>query len=151
MFARRRVNRRVVGGLEGRCRYDAPMMPIRMERLELVAATLAHIEADLESPERLGKLLGAAVPASWPPGEYDRSAMEFFRARLLEGEDAVGWYVWYAIQRPVGDDHPVVIGAGGYLGPPGADGVVEIGYSIAPEFHGRAFATELVRALVSQA
>jgi ribosomal-protein-alanine N-acetyltransferase len=127
------------------------MMPIRVERLELVPATLAHIEADMESPERLGQLLGAAVPASWPPGEYDRSAMEFFRDRLLESDDAVGWYAWYAIHRPIDEDQPVVIGAGGYLGPPGADGVVEIGYSIAPEFQGRAFATELVQALVSQA
>jgi len=126
-------------------------MLIRTERLELVPATLAHIEADLESPERLGRLLGAAVPASWPPGEYDRSAMEFFRSRLSESSDAVGWYGWYAVHRPAEGDDAVVIGAGGYLGPPGSDGVVEIGYSIAPEFQARAFATELVQALVSRA
>jgi RimJ/RimL family protein N-acetyltransferase len=96
-------------------------------------------------------LLGAAVPASWPPGEYDRSALEFFRARLSESDDAVGWYGWYAIHRPVEGDGGVVIGAGGYLGPPGSDGVVEVGYSISPEFQARGFATELVQALVSHA
>ena len=127
------------------------MMPIRTERLELVPASLAHVEADMESPESLGQLLGAAVPASWPPGEYDRSAMEFFRARLRESDAAVGWYGWYAIHRPAEGHGSVVIGAGGYLGPPSSDGVVEVGYSIAPEFQARAFATELVQALVLRA
>ena len=128
-----------------RATYDPPMR-IQTERLELVAATLAHIEADMESPEGLGRLLGANIPPSWPPGEYDRSAMEFFHARLSEGPEAVGWYGWYAIYRPDGGD-PTVIGAAGYLGPPGPDGAVEIGYSIAPEYQARSFATELVQAL----
>jgi RimJ/RimL family protein N-acetyltransferase len=126
-------------------------MLIRTERLELVAATLVHVEAEMECSEKLGRLLGAEIPRSWPPGEYDRSALEFFHARLSESGDAVGWYGWYAIRRPVEGDRAVVIGAGGYLGPPGPDGIVEVGYSIAPEFQGRAFATELVQALVSRA
>ena len=126
-------------------------MRIQTERLELVAATLAHVEAELESPGRLGELLGADVPASWPPGEYDRSAMEFFRARLSENPSAAGWYGWYAVLRPGENERAAVIGAGGYLGPPDSDGVVEIGYSIAPEFQARAFATELVEALVARA
>jgi RimJ/RimL family protein N-acetyltransferase len=126
-------------------------MPIRTERLDLVAATLAHLDAEMESPARLGHLLGAEIPASWPPGEYDRSAMVFFRDRLSEGADAVGWYTWYAMHRPLEGGGRVLVGAGGYLGPPGADGTVEVGYSIAPEFEGRAFATEMVEALVSRA
>ena len=88
-------------------------MLIRTECLELVPATLAHIEAEMEYSEKLGRLLGAEIPTSWPPGEYDRSAMEFFRARLSESGEAVGWYGWYAIHRPVEGDGAVVIGAGG--------------------------------------
>jgi len=126
-------------------------MPIRTERLDLVPATLAHLDAEMESPARLGRLLGAEIPASWPPGEYDRSAMEFFRDRLSESADAVGWYGWYAVLRPLDGGGRMLIGAGGYFGPPGADGVVEVGYSIAPEFERRAFATEMVEALVSRA
>ena len=129
----------------------AGVIPIRTKRLELVPATLTLIEAEMESPGKLGCLLEASVPPSWPPGEYDRSAMEFFRARLAENGDTVGWYGWYAIYRPEEGDEPVVIGAGGYLGPPDPDGVVEVGYSIAPEFRARAFALELVQALVSRA
>jgi ribosomal-protein-alanine N-acetyltransferase len=124
---------------------------IRTDRLELIPATLAHVDADLQSPEALGQLLGAAIPASWPPGEYDRSAMEFFRARLSESGDAVGWYGWYAVHGSGPAHGRVVIGSGGFLGPPDTDGVVEIGYSVAPEFRKLGFATELVQGLVLRA
>lgn len=127
------------------------MQSIRTKRLELVPATLAHLDADLSSREALGEILGAAVPSSWPPGEYDRSAMELFRARLSESGDAVGWYGWYAIDCSRPREGRVVVGAGGYFGPPRSDGVVEIGYSVAPEFRNLGFATELVRGLVQQA
>jgi RimJ/RimL family protein N-acetyltransferase len=127
------------------------MQIIRTRRLDLIPATLALVEADLQSPEALARLLGAAVPASWPPGEYDRSAMEFFRDRLAENPGAVGWYGWYAVHRQVELHGSVLIGSGGYLGPPGSDGVAEIGYSVVPESRALGFATELVQALVSRA
>lgn len=44
-----------------------------------------------------------------------------------------------------------VIGMAGYKGPPDADGVVEIGYGVVPEYQGNGFATEAARALVSYA
>jgi [ribosomal protein S5]-alanine N-acetyltransferase len=127
------------------------MQIIRTRRLDLVPATLALVDADLQSPEALARLLGASVPASWPPGEYDRSAMEFFRPRLSENPDAVGWYGWYAVHRPVAPPVAVLIGSGGYFGPPDTDGVVEIGYSVVPESRALGIATELVQALVSRA
>jgi RimJ/RimL family protein N-acetyltransferase len=122
---------------------------MRTVRLELVPTTLAHVEAEMESPDALGRLLGASVPAAWPPGEYDRSALEFFRARLAEDPASVGWYGWYAV-RHFDDGRSVVIGAAGYLGPPGSDGTVEIGYSIVPDFQAQGYATEIVQALVSR-
>jgi ribosomal-protein-alanine N-acetyltransferase len=124
------------------------MLTIRTDRLDLVAATLDHLEAELRSPPELARLLGASVPAGWPPGEYDRQAIEFFRSRLAEDRGSAGWYGWYAILRSSECHGGTVVGAGGYFGPPAADGTVEIGYSIVPEFQCRGFATELVRALV---
>lgn len=120
-----------------------------MPRLDLIATTPAHLEDELAGAANLGAMLDAEVPASWPPGEYDRDAMAFFRDRLVEGgEAAAGWYGWYAIDRSAAPAQ--LVGAGGYFGPP-ADGRVEIGYSIAPEFHRRGYATELVEALVARA
>ena len=127
------------------------MLTIRTDRLDLVAATLDHLDAELQSPSGLAGLLGACVPADWPPGEYDRQAIEFFRARLAEDRGSAGWYGWYAVLRSSECHGGAVIGAGGYFGPPAADGTVEIGYSVVPEFQCRGFATELVRALVRRA
>jgi RimJ/RimL family protein N-acetyltransferase len=126
--------------------------PLRTPRLRLVPATAAHVRAELAEPPRLHALLDAEVPASWPPGEYDRGAQEFFLAQLEAGGDAVvGWYGWYAVRAADADGPAAVVGAGGYFGPPTADGVVEIGYSMTPEWRGRGYATELARALAARA
>ena len=69
-------------------------------RLDLVAATIEHLAAELEDTQRFADLLGAVVLPSWPPGEYDRHAISYFHDRLAEGAaSAAGWYVWYAIRR----------------------------------------------------
>jgi ribosomal-protein-alanine N-acetyltransferase len=123
----------------------------RTARLELIAATLDLVAAELDGPEALGAVLGVPVPPSWPPGEYDRDALEFFTARLVAGGPAaLGWYNWYAVTiGPDGRRAALVAGAG-YMGPP-ADGIVELGYSVVPEARSRGFATEIVQALALRA
>jgi RimJ/RimL family protein N-acetyltransferase len=121
-------------------------------RLDLVAATLDHVAAELESPDRLADLLDAEVEAGWPPGEYDRDAQVFFRDALAEGGDAaVGWFGWYAVRRGTPDRRAVVVGAGGFLGPPDDDGEVEIGFSVVSSWQGRGYAGEMAEALVGVA
>jgi ribosomal-protein-alanine N-acetyltransferase len=123
----------------------------RTARLELIAATLDLIEAELAGPAALGALLGVPVPSSWPPGEYDQDALEFFTSRVLAGgPSALGWYNWYAIT--IGSDgrREALVGGAGYMGPP-TDGIVEIGYSVVPEARSRGFATEIVQALALRA
>ena len=44
-----------------------------------------------------------------------------------------------------------VVAGGGYFGPPNADGVVELGYSVCPEWRGQGYATELASALAAHA
>jgi RimJ/RimL family protein N-acetyltransferase len=124
---------------------------IRTARLELLAATLDLIEAELAGPEALGALLGVPVPAGWPPGEYDRDALEFFTSRLvLGGLAALGWYNWYAITRAADGSRDALVAGAGYLGPP-ANGIVEIGYSVVPQARRRGYATEIVQALADRA
>jgi [ribosomal protein S5]-alanine N-acetyltransferase len=113
---------------------------------------LEHERAELENPDQLRLLLDAEVSAAWPPGEYDRDAMEFFRARLEEGGAEVeGWYGWYAVREADREGPRALVGAGGYLGPPDPSGVVEIGYSVLPEWQRRGYASEIVEALVTRA
>lgn len=122
---------------------------LRTERLVLIAARREHLEAELHDPDRLGPLLGARVPAGWPPGEYDRDAMAFFLDRYeAEGPAAVGWYGSYALAIPADPAAPPeLVAAAGYFGPPTPDGTLEIGYSVVAEARRRGYAAELARAL----
>jgi predicted N-acetyltransferase YhbS/RimJ/RimL family protein N-acetyltransferase len=129
---------------------SAPAQILRTGNLELVAATLELLEAEIEGPQHLGRLLKATVPASWPPGEYDRAALSYFRERhRADGTAAEGWYVWYALLTSA-PEGAVVVGTAGYFGPPDPEGMVEIGYSVLPEFRGRGFGCEMARALVDR-
>lgn len=125
---------------------------LRTERLKLVAATASHVAAELTGGELFAAHLGAAVPTSWPPGEYDASAQRYFLDCLKRGGAAVvGWYGWYAV-RPADEAAPAtVVAGGGYFGPPDEHGVVELGYSVCPEWRGRGYATELAGALAAHA
>jgi ribosomal-protein-alanine N-acetyltransferase len=125
---------------------------LRTARLDLVAATIDHLAAELEDPQRFANLIGAVVLPSWPPGEYDRHAITYFHDRLAEtGAAAAGWYVWYAIRRTTADCPATLVAGGGYFGPPLPDGTVEIGYSVVPEWRRQGYATELVQALIQRA
>jgi [ribosomal protein S5]-alanine N-acetyltransferase len=113
------------------------MLSIATSRLNLVPATLALLNAELESLSALALHLRASVPDEWPPGEYDRSAIEYFRSRLAENPDEVGWYGWYALLRLGAVEPSQLVGAGGFFGPPNAEGLLEIGYSVVHQFSGR--------------
>jgi len=127
------------------------MTKIETQRLVLVPLTLEHVRVELEQPNRLAELLGARVPPSWPPGEYDRNALEFFQARLET--DALGyhgWLSWYVMTLAEAGEQSSLVAGAGYLGPPD-DGTVEIGYSVVPEARRFGYATEIVGALVRHA
>jgi [ribosomal protein S5]-alanine N-acetyltransferase len=109
-----------------------------------------HIE--LETPLLLADKLNAVVSTDWPTGEYDRDAMEFFLSCFEQGgEAAQGWYGWYAINIDPDSATRSLVGSGGYFGPPDSDGVVEIGYSVLPDWQRRGYATEIVKTLVAHA
>ena len=138
------------GTQPARLRPDSDVT-LRTDRLELVATTLEHIEAEMENAPSLGRLLRVAIPSSWPPGEYDRHALEFFRDQLRAGgASQVGWYGWYALACNASGVRETLVAAAGYVGPP-MHGSVEIGFSVVPEAQGRGYAKEIVRALVERA
>ena len=121
-------------------------------RLTILAASRALLTAELHKPQYFPVLLGAALPADWPPGEYDRHAMQYFLEQLTAGgRTAAGWYNWYALRKATGDAPRTLVGTGGFLGAPDAGGTAEIGYSIAADWRGQGLATELVAGLVQQA
>jgi ribosomal-protein-alanine N-acetyltransferase len=128
--------------------YDAKL--IETTRLRLIPASLSHVRAEIGDRVRFAQLLNAEVPDNWPP-ESAADALPLFLSWLEASPDQVGWFGWYALllKRPDSDD-PTLVGGGGFLGPP-ADGEVQMGYSMLPQFQGRGMATEMVAGLVGWA
>jgi [ribosomal protein S5]-alanine N-acetyltransferase len=125
---------------------------IESKHLTLIAATLEHVRTELEAPEKLSGLLNAVISKAWPTGEYDRDAMEFFRACFEQGGETVaGWYGWYAVRAADAASPRALVGAGGYFGPADSEGTVEVGYSVLPEWQRRGYASEMVGSLVAHA
>ena len=69
-------------------------------------------------------------------------------ARLDSLKEPDPWVLGFAV---VLRDNGFVVGTAGYKGPPGADGVVEIAYQVAPEHEGKGYATEAAAALTAYA
>ena len=125
-------------------------MRVHTRRLELVPATAEHVRWEINNHAQLGQALAATIPQSWPP-ESTRDALDFF-ARMLEGSpDRQGWMSYYWISRAEDLGPRVLIGGGGFMGRPDAEGVVEVGYSVLPEFQNQGYATEAVQALAAWA
>lgn len=114
--------------------------------LKLVPANQELSAADLVSCSELATMLGAHVPINWPP-EIMQDALPWFHRQLSENPDQVGWYTWYAIST---ERIPILVASGGFMGPP-SEGIVETGYSVLPQYLGRGFATEMMRALLAWA
>src|SRR3954462_932788 len=58
--------------------------------------------AELGDATALGPLLGAEVPADWPPadGEYDRDAIGYFLRQLTKAPDGIGWARFFVLHPP---------------------------------------------------
>jgi RimJ/RimL family protein N-acetyltransferase len=121
-----------------------PRKPVRISsaRLQFVAVEPAHARALLHDRGELAQALRVYLPESWP-----RFAKAF--ARLADpaypsGDDPQDWGGYFFID-PAGG---VLVGNGGFKGPPDEAGAVEIGYEIAPEYRNRGFASEAAQALI---
>jgi len=73
------------------------------------------------------------------------SASPDFAVQLRSATEPDPWKFGFATIQKIDN---VVIGMCGFAGPPDSDGVVEIAYSIAPDYEGRGYATEAAGALI---
>ena len=118
---------------------------LRTDRLTLVALTPELARAALENRAKLGLMLGALVPVTWPGAEFARML-----ERLAEGGERAS--LWAEQTRLiVHEGDRTLIGETGSHGPPDNSGTVEVGYSIVPDYRGRGFAFEATRALIDDA
>jgi [ribosomal protein S5]-alanine N-acetyltransferase len=119
--------------------------------LQLIPATPDMLRAELRGCAELAQYLGIRVPASWPPELYERTVIADVLAQMLEQPDRPEWWLHYFAVRDEEQGDRVLVGNGGFKGPPQSDGNVEIGYSILPEFRRQGYAAEATVQLVAKA
>ncbi|MCG8432586.1 MAG: GNAT family N-acetyltransferase [Gammaproteobacteria bacterium] len=113
-------------------------------RLNIFPCSEEHFAALLNSPGKFESAFGYKVV-----DEYSAfpEAIAFGYERLLKQPDILNWWTYLFVHK----NDKALIGVGGYKGPPTVNREVEIGYSIAPSYSGRGFATEAAAALCKHA
>ncbi len=109
----------------------------------LVTADLELIDAALDDEARLGTLLDAEVADGWVSFA---GALEHTRATLAADPASARW----GTRLFLAGEPSTLVGWGGFKGPP-AEGVVELGYEIAPAYRGRGLATEATERMLDEA
>jgi RimJ/RimL family protein N-acetyltransferase len=113
-------------------------------QLKLVDATLALLNAAVEGREALETLLQVSIAEGW---EGFPEALPVLQASYHGSPEPRPWGSLLFIRTDV----PVLVGLGGFKGPPSAEGVVEIGYAIAPAHRGQGLATDAVAQMIQRA
>jgi RimJ/RimL family protein N-acetyltransferase len=118
-------------------------MPATQTRLSVEPATADHLRALIAGADAFHDAYGYTVVDGYL--EFPE-ALQSSLTWIQEDGVAPAW----GPQLFIHADDRALIGLGGYKGPP-SDGVVEIGYGIAPAYRGAGYATEAARILVERA
>ena len=103
---------------------------LQTKRLRIVPQTLREVHASIEAMTPDEK---AQLSADW-------------LGRLEHARSIDPWILGFSFLRR---DDNLVVGKGGFKGPPGDDGAVEIAYCIFPDHQGMGYATEGAEALTA--
>jgi RimJ/RimL family protein N-acetyltransferase len=97
-----------------------------------------------------GDVATASAVAGTPLTDYLVSESWLWRIRLeqIAGDPAsADWIARAAVAEPEG----IVVGHGGFHGPPDADGTVEVAYSVDPVYRRRGYAKAMLAVLIERA
>lgn len=111
--------------------------------LKLVSASFELLDAAIEDELKLGRLLAATVADGWPGFP---ESLPVLRDSYASDARAHAWGTFFFVL----DEPRTLVGLGGYKGGPSKEGVVEIGYAIAPAFRGRGLATAAVHQMIAR-
>jgi RimJ/RimL family protein N-acetyltransferase len=119
-----------------------PRMTIRTQNLILAPHLPRHLRALLRGPDEFENVAG--LRAAGGIREQILEASADFKARVQTAKQSDPWQFGFAVIHKIDN---VLIGTGGFPGPPDSEGVAEIAYGIAPAYQGRGYATEVANAL----
>jgi ribosomal-protein-alanine N-acetyltransferase len=119
------------------------MQTLETDRLKLIPFSLDLMKAAMTDKAKLGEMLGVGVPDSWPGSDL-AEALPIFVKNIHPSNPVWDWLIIHKGDR-------VLIGDVGFMGGPDEEGVVEIGYSIVPEYRNQGYATEMASSLIQWA
>lgn len=119
---------------------------LESERLELIACS-AELSALAYRPvEELEAALGCPIARDWLDDEA-RFLISYYADWVVADRRQLGWGLWLLREKA----HDCVIGSAGFKGRPDWNGMIELGYGIAPSFQRRGYASEAAHRLVEWA
>jgi ribosomal-protein-alanine N-acetyltransferase len=120
---------------------------IETARLELIPCELTHFEAIIHDEAQLAALLQVEIAPEWlgfaAASEAMRPAYDYLKAH----PSVLGWWTYLFIHKP----ERTLIGLGGFKGEVNEEGMVEIGYAIAPGYRRRGLAREASLGMIDYA
>ena len=119
------------------------LMTIQTDTLILAPHLPRNLRALVRSIEDFENTAGLRVA----DGIRDQllSASADFMTRLETAKQSDRWQFGFAVIHKIDN---ILIGMGGFPGPPDSEGVVEIAYGIAPSYQGKGYATEVANMLI---
>lgn len=121
---------------------------IETANLKLVLHAPEHLRALLQGSDFYAQSFGAQPAEGLRDFFVSKDVSPDWLARLEASTTVDPWTHGFALVH-LGSSR--VIGAAGFKGPPGAEGVVEIAYGVVPDYQGKGYATEAAQALVAYA
>jgi RimJ/RimL family protein N-acetyltransferase len=114
---------------------------IETERLKLIPCDNAHFDTLLEDEKAFADLLGAEMAENWL---IFPESVSYAKKMLEKDALALKWGMRVILYKPENK----IIGTGGFKGAADENGMVEIGYSIAPKYQNRGLATEAAKGML---
>ena len=118
-------------------------MTVRTENLILASHLPRYLRALLRGPQEFENIAGLRVAEGIR--EQFLSASSDFIKSIENAREPDPWRFGFGV---IHRNENILIGMGGFPGPPDSDGVAEIAYGIAPAYQGKGYATEVANALV---
>jgi RimJ/RimL family protein N-acetyltransferase len=120
---------------------------IETARLKLIPCELSHFEAIIHDQTRLAALLQVELAPEWLGFDAASEAMQPAYEYLKSHPSALGWWTYLFAHKP----DRTLIGLGGFKGEVNQEGMVEIGYEIAPGYRRRGLALEASQGMIAYA
>ena len=127
------------------------MLILTAERIALLA--LDRELAALQASSRTAFFNAIAVTheAIWPPAPFEPGSLQWAEQNLAHDPEGQGWYGWALLANGGERAPPRLVGTAALVGRPDEDGDVELAFGLLPEFRGRGYGSETVRALATWA